>query len=257
MGKVFGILKTIFTWLLVFAAIGMMIFTIISVNTFDRNDRDLFGYKAYIVRSNSMSTVMGDTSQGYFDAGDLVLIQEGDPATYHAGDIISYSSTNPDNFGETVTHMIKALTVDADNNPGFITYGTSTGTEDANVVTYPYVLGKYVGKVPGLGTFFTFLKTTPGYIICILLPFLLLILIQGINSIRLFRKYKAEQLAEIEAQREQERAALQAEREQIARERKRQEEMMEKLLEMQAQMQGGKTAEGSAPSDEGAVSEAD
>ncbi len=239
MKKALNIAKTILTWLLVIAAVAMMIFTIVSVNTFDRNDRDLFGYKAYIVRSDSMSTVNGDESKGYFDAGDLIFVKEVEPSTLKEGDIISYTSTNTENFGETVTHMIRSLTTDADGNPGFITYGTSTDTDDANVVTYDYVLGKYAGHIPKVGTFFQFLKTTPGYIVCILLPFLLLIGIQGFNSIRLFRKYKSEQMAEIEAQREKERAELEAERAAMAEERKRQEEMMQQLLAMQAAMQGG------------------
>ncbi len=239
MKKALNIIKSIFTWLLVILAVGMMIFTVISVTTFDRNDRDLFGYKAYIVRSDSMKSVNGDLEKGYFSAGDLIFVKEVDPTTLKEGDIISYSSTNTENFGETITHMIKSKTTDANGDAGFITYGTSTGTEDANVVTYPYVLGKYWGHIAGVGTFFTFLKTTPGYIVCIFIPFLLLIVIQGINSIRLFRKYKQEQLAEMEAQREKERAELQVEREAMEAERKKQEEMMQKLLEMQASLQGG------------------
>ncbi len=239
MKKALNIIKSIFTWLLVILAIGMMIFTVISVTTFDRNDRDIFGYKAYIVRSDSMKSVDGDLEKGYFKAGDLIFVKEVDPSTLKEGDIISYSSTNTENFGETVTHMIKSKTTDANGDAGFITYGTSTGTEDANVVTYPYVLGKYTGHLAGVGTFFTFLKTTPGYIVCIFIPFLMLIIIQGINSIRLFRKYKQEQMAEIEAQREKERAELKAEREKIEEERKKQEEMMQKLLEMQASLQVG------------------
>lgn len=62
---------------------------------------------------------------------------------------------------------------------------------------YPYVLGKYETNIPKVGRFFMFLKTTPGYIVCILIPFLLLILLQGINCIRLFRRYKLEQMAEL------------------------------------------------------------
>ncbi len=238
MKKTLDLLKTIFTWLLVVAATLMMVFTVFSVRTFDRNDRDIFGYKAYIVRSDSMKSVDGDETKGYFKAGDLVFVKEVEPSTLKEGDIISYTSTNTENFGETVTHMIKRKTTNENGDAGFVTYGTSTGTEDANLVTYPYVLGKYTSHIAGVGTFFTFLKTTPGYIVCILLPFLLLIIIQGFNSIQLFRKYKAEQLAELEAQREKERAELEAERAAMAEERKRQEEMMQKLLEMQAQIQG-------------------
>ncbi len=237
MKKTLNIVKIILTWMLIVVAMAMLIFTVISVSTFDRDDRDLFGYKVYIVRSDSMSTVNGDESKGYFKAGDLILVKEVDAATLKAGDIISYTATNTENFGETVTHMIKSLTTDAEGNPGFVTYGTSTGIEDKNVVTYTYVLGKYKGRLAGVGTFFAFLKTTPGYIVCIFLPFMLLILIQGINSVRLFRKYKQEQVAEIEAQRKKEWDKLQAEREAIAEERKRQEELMQQLLQMQAVMQ--------------------
>ena len=251
MKRVLNIAKAVATWLLVIAAVAMMIFTVVSVTTFDRVDRSLFGYKAFIVLSDSMSATD-------FDAGDLVLSKEVDPSTLVEGDIITYQSTNNENYGELVTHKIRRLTVDEKGDRGFITYGTTTDTDDANVVTYPYVVGKYQTHIPNVGNFFQFLKTTPGYIVCIFLPFLLLILIQGINSIRLFRRYKREQMAEIEAEREKERAELAAEREAMEAERKRQEEMMRQLLEMQAAMQGSSVKpESPATSDEGAVSEAD
>lgn len=218
MKKVLSILKSVVTWLIAALAVCMMIFTVVSVNTFDRNDRNIFGYKAFIVLSDSMSKTD-------FDAGDVVLVKEVDPSTLQAGDIISYQSTNPENYGETVTHKIRELTKDAEGNPGFITYGTTTDANDENIVTYSFVLGKYQTRLPGVGKFFQFLKTTPGYIVCILLPFLLLILMQGINSIRLFRKYKREQQAE-----------LQAEKDKIEAERAETQKMMAELLAMKAQM---------------------
>ena len=48
MKKVFNIIKTTIVWLIVLLAVSMMIFTVISVTTFNRNDRDLFGFKMYI-----------------------------------------------------------------------------------------------------------------------------------------------------------------------------------------------------------------
>ena len=74
MKKVWNVIKTVFTWMVVLIAVGMMIFTIVSVNTFDRTDRDLFGYKAFIVLSDSMSATD-------FSSGDLVLVKEVDPST--------------------------------------------------------------------------------------------------------------------------------------------------------------------------------
>ena len=218
MKKVINIVKNILVWLVVILAVGMMIFTIISVTTFNRNDRHLFGYRAYVVTSDSMSKTD-------FDAGDLILVKNVDPATLKEGDIITYMSQNPESFGETITHKIRSITKDANGNPGFITYGTTTDTDDATIVTYPYVLGKYEKAIPNVGTFFTFLKTTQGYFVCIFIPFMLLILYQGLNCIRLFRRYKREQLQEMEA----ERAKIQTERAESAK-------MMEELLALKEEL---------------------
>ncbi len=231
MKKAWSIIKNIFVWLVVALAVCMMIFTIVSVNTFDRTDRSLFGFKIFIVLSDSMSATD-------FSAGDLVLSKEVDPATLQAGDIISFQSTGPDNYGEVVTHKIQERTTDENGNPGFVTYGTTTGENDESIVTYDFVLGKYQTKLPGVGKFFQFLKTTPGYIVCIFLPFLLLILVQGINSIRLFKRYKKEQLADIEAQREQEKAELAAARERLQAERQESQKMMAELLQLKKELTG-------------------
>lgn len=219
MKRVLSILKTTLVWLVVALAVFMMIFTIISVTTFNRNDRDLFGFKAYIVNSDSMSKTD-------FDAGDLIFVKEVDASTLKEGDIITYMSQNTDSFGETITHKIRKLTTDAEGNPGFITYGTTTDTDDETIVTYPYVLGKYETHLPKVGTFFNFLKTTQGYFVCIFIPFMLLILYQGINFFRLFRRYKKEQLEEMEA----ERAKIEAEREENAK-------MMAELQALKAKLE--------------------
>ena len=237
MRKTLHIIKNIFVWLVVVVAVCMMIFTVVSVNTFDRTDRSIFGYKAFIVLSDSMSATD-------FSAGDLVLTKEVDPATLQVGDIIAFQSTNTENYGEVVTHKIRALTTDEAGNPGFITYGTTTGTDDESIVTYSFVLGKYQTRLPGVGTFFQFLKTTPGYIVCIFLPFLLLILLQGFNSIRLFRRYKQEQLAEVEAERERQRNELEEQRRQLEAERADSRKMMEELLKMKEEFEAKENAAG-------------
>lgn len=233
MKKALNIIKNIFVWLMVAIAVFMMLFTIISVNTFDRSDRSLFGYKAFNVLSDSMAKTD-------FQAGDLILVKEVDPSTLQVGDIISYTSQDTANFGKTVTHKIRSLTTDANGNPGFITYGTTNDVDDETVVTYPYVIGKYEKCIPKVGKFFLFLKTTPGYIICILMPFLVLILIQGLNCIRLFRRYKQEQLD-----------TMNAEREKLEAERIESQRIMAELMALKAQLAEQKS-ESSAPAGESA-----
>ena len=222
MKKLFVIAKNIIVWTVVALAVCMMLFTVVSVSTFNRNDRNLFGYRAYIVLSDSMSKTD-------FDAGDLVLVKSVDPTTLKEEDIISYISQNTENYGEVVTHKIRSLTTDANGERGFITYGTTTDKNDETVVTYPFVLGKYHTHVPKVGTFFQFLKTPQGYFVCIFIPFMLLILYQGVKCIALFRRYKREQMEEMQAEKdkiEAERlenlkmmAELQALKEEFARQR--------------------------------------
>lgn len=225
MKKAWKIISAVLVWIVVAVAVAMMIFTIVSVNTFNRNDRDIFGYKAFIVLSDSMAATD-------FDAGDLVLVKEVSPQELQAGDIIAYQSRNSANFGETVTHKIRSRTTTEDGQPAFITYGTTTGVDDETLVTYPFVLGRYEFAIPRLGTFFQFLKSPKGYICCILLPFLILIVYQGINCVKIFRQYKREEMEE-----------LQAEKDAIEAERKRSEAMMAELLAMKEQI----TAAAAAP----------
>ncbi len=216
--KVLNVIKNVFTWLLVAAAACMMVFTVVSVTTFDRNDRDLFGYKAFICRSDSMKATD-------FAAGDLVFVKEVSPATIKEGDIISYRSEDSDTFGETFTHKVRSLITDENGQPCFITYGTTTGVDDELPVKYTQFQGLYKFDIPKIGTFFSFLKTTPGYFICIFLPFMLLILMQGLNTVKVFRKYKKEQME-----------GLQAEREKLEEERRQSMEMMKELQALKEQL---------------------
>ena len=219
MPKAWNIIKRTAVALVVLLAVFMMIFTVISVTTFNRNDRDLFGYKMYIVNSDSMAKTD-------FNAGDLILVKEVDPTTLDAGDIITFMSQDTESFGETITHKIRRRTVDAEGNPGFITYGTTTDVDDDTVVTFPYILGQYQNHIPKLGHFFNFLKSTPGYFVCIFVPFMLIILHQGVGFFNLFRRYKAEQMEQ-----------MQSERDQIEAERAANAKMLEELQALKAQLE--------------------
>ena len=75
-------------------------------------------------------------------------------------------------------------------------------------------------------TFFNFLKTPQGYIICIFVPFMLLILRQGISSVKMFRRYKGEQME-----------AMQAEKDRIEAERAENAKMMAELMALKAQLE--------------------
>jgi signal peptidase I len=241
--KIFNIALKVVTWLLVAFTVFMMIFTIVTVTTVDKNDRSIFGVKFYIVQTDSMSLSENNKDMDvHFNAGDIVIIKNvKDPRGLQEGDIIAFMSTNSVSYGETVTHMIREVKKTEDGKVlGYVTYGTNSGVDDEALVEPEYVLGAYTGKLPGVGNFFAFVKSTPGYIVCILVPFLLLILYNGVNVIRLFRKYKREQME-----------AMQAERDKLDEERAENQRMMQELLALKAQLEkGGSGTPDAAPAPE-------
>lgn len=232
MKKTWEIIKKILVWTVVVIAVAMMIFTITSTLVFDRTDRGLFGFRFFVVLSDSMSKTD-------FSAGDIAITKSVNPATLQPGDIITFISQDPNSFGETVTHKIRSKTTAQDGSPAFVTYGTTTDTDDNTPVSYPYIIGKYVGKVAKLGAFFQFLKTTPGYIVCIFVPFLILIVMQGVKVIRLFRTYKAQQMDQ-----------LKEEREKIEQERAQSVELLKQLQELQTQIAAQTAAQGAPKAEE-------
>ena len=143
------------------------------------------------------------------------------------GDIISFFSTNEESHGETITHRIRSVKENSNGQVlGYVTYGTNKDVNDEALVEPAYVLGVYSTKLPVVGRFFAFVKSTPGYIICILIPFLLLILYNGMNVIRLFKQYRREQLD-----------AINAEKEKIEAERAENQRMMQELLLLKKQLE--------------------
>ena len=149
--KVLGILSRILSWILIAAAVAMMVFTIFSTNTFDKNERSIFGLRFYIVLSDSMSPSENNKNdEVHFSAGDVVVAKNvDDPRTLQPGDVISFVSQNEVSYGQTVTHMIRERRLTSDGQLiGYMTYCTITGENDKTLVEPEYVFGKYAGKLP-------------------------------------------------------------------------------------------------------------
>lgn len=178
--KIFAIAGRVIQIAIIVLAVFMVVFTVMSLTVLDEAERNFFGFKAYAVLSGSMS-------ETDFDAGDIVVVRTIDPSKLKAGDIVSYISVDEENDGEIITHKIRTLVTDIDGNPGFITYGTTTDTDDETIVTYDMIVGKYVFKIPNVGSFLEFLREPAGYMIFIFLPLAVIIVMQAINSLKIYR----------------------------------------------------------------------
>ena len=227
--RVLNIVFKVATWLLVAFTVFMMIFTIITVTTVDRNDRNILGVRFYIVQTDSKSLSENNSYfKVHFNAGDIIIIKDVEDTTaFRQGDIIAFMSTNSESYGETVTHMVRKVQKNDEGKvEGYVTFGTNTGTDDEALVEPEYILGVYSGKLPSIGSFFAFVKSIPGYVICILIPFLVLIIYNAVNIIRLLRKQKYEQMR-----------AMKAERDRIEAERAEVQRMMHELLSLKSQLE--------------------
>ena len=216
MKKALHIASRVVTILILIFAVAVMLFTVISVNTVGK-DADFLGYKPYIVLSDSMK----DT----FAVGDLSVSVQTDPETLEPGDIITFTSIDPSNYGTVITHKIREIT-EYEGEPAFVTYGTTTGVDDSYPVPFDNVIGEYKFRLPKMGYFFEFLTTPAGYVTVILIPFLVLIALQGAKFFRLVRQYRAEQQAELDTQRAEAAAELEEAR-----------KMKEELERLKAQLQ--------------------
>ncbi|MBQ6818575.1 MAG: signal peptidase I [Clostridia bacterium] len=216
MKKVLQTLGSVLTTILVVFTVFIMIFTIVSFNTVGKQEATIMGYKPNIVLTDSM--------QGVFNVGDIVVSKVVDTATIQPGDVITFYSSDPVNYGEVITHKVKDLT-QHNGELAFVTYGTTTGEEDAYPAISSDVLGKYQFRIPKLGYLFQFLKQPAGYFTIILIPFLILIGMQAFKFFKLVKQYRKEQQETLEEQRAE-----------MESERLKAQEMMDELNRLRAQL---------------------
>ena len=243
--------------LTVAVAILVVIMTVLTVFSmvFNRDGTaSVFGAQAYIVQSDSMAPE--------FAAGDVIFSEEVNPEELIAGDIITFISRDSASYGQTITHCIREVTTH-NGELAFITYGIATGVDDGTPAAASDVLGRYAFRIAGLGSFFEFLKRVPGYIVCILLPFLVIIGLQIANIVSAVRAARAEKVAAAAA----ERSRVEALEEEVARLRAQvggasaDGQVLPQTAESQADIQtaeaqtdGGQAAE-TAPAEESADKE--
>lgn len=251
--KALKITGNVLTGIVAVLVVVMTVLTVFSM-VFNRDGTaSVFGVQAYVVQSDSMTPE--------FAAGDVIFSEEVNPEELVAGDIITFISRDSASYGQTITHCIREVTTH-NGELAFITYGIATGVDDGTPAAASDVLGRYTFRIAGLGSFFEFLKSVPGYIVCILLPFLVIIGLQVANIVSAVRAARAEKAAAAAA----ERSRVEALEEEVARLRAQvggasvgaqtphPAEAQADIKTAEAQTDGGQTAE-TAPAEESADKE--
>ena len=143
--------------------------------------------------------VLTDSMDPVIKSGDLIFAKSIDPAEVAVGDIITFF--DPAGSGtSTVTHRV--VEVLREDGLHFRTKGDANNTEDRSLVPAENLIGVYRARLPGMGQVAMFLQTTPGLLLCVVLPLGALV---AVDLIRRKRAAKAQDddrdqlLAQLEA----------------------------------------------------------
>ena len=154
--------------------------------------------------------VLTDSMYPQISAGDLIICNTLDPEDVRVDDVISFF--DPMGSGTSVvTHRVLEI-VSEDGEIAFRTKGDNNNAEDTALVPADNLIGTYRSRIPKVGHVAMFMQTTPGLIVCCVLPILLLVGYDVLRRRKLEKSQKQDTdalLAELEALR-----AMKAEKEQ-------------------------------------------
>ena len=175
------------------------LFAFTTLATKDTNQvASLAGYTPLTVASDSMSPT--------FRAGDLIIIRKCDPQTLKEGDIVTFHTIINNEFALN-THRITEIQ-DLGGARNYVTKGDNNELADIHMIADGDIVGKYVCHLAGFGKVMSFLSSSLGFLLVIVLPLLIFFIYQVYHLITVSIDLK--KAIAVETAREQAQAAAQA-----------------------------------------------
>ena len=175
------------------------LFAFTTLATRDTNQvASLAGYTPLTVASDSMSPT--------FRAGDLIIIRKCDPETLKEGDIVTFHTIINNEFALN-THRITEIQ-DLGGARNYVTKGDNNELADIHMIADGDIVGKYVGHLAGFGKVMSFLSSSLGFLLVIVLPLLIFFIYQVYHLITVSIDLK--KAIAVETAREQAQAAAQS-----------------------------------------------
>ena len=147
--------------------------------------------------------VLTDSMYPVIESGDLIICRTEEPENIQVGDVIAFFDP-AGNGSSIVTHRVVEVT-EQDGKIAWRTKGDNNNTEDRLPVPADKLVAVYHDtRLAGFGNVALFMQTTPGLIVCVVCPILLLV---GYDMVRrrMFEKSNNKDtdqlLAELEEQR--------------------------------------------------------
>lgn len=170
------------------------LFAFTTLATRDTNQvASLAGYTPLTVASDSMAPT--------FRQGDLIVIRKCDPAKLKEGDIITFHTIINNEYALN-THRISEIQ-DMGGVRSYVTKGDNNLIADVHMIADGDIVGKFVTKLPGVGKVMSFLSSSIGFLVVIVLPLLLFFIYQVYHLITVsidLKKAIAVETAQAQAQ---------------------------------------------------------
>jgi len=117
--------------------------------------------------------VLTDSMYPDIKSGDLIIAKTIEADQVQVGDVITFYDPASKN-NAVVTHKVVELT-EVEGELAFITQGVANNAPDEVPVPAENLIGVYQTRIAGVGHVAMFMQTTPGLILCVGVPLLLLI----------------------------------------------------------------------------------
>ena len=124
----------------------------------NKNEKYLFGLKAYIITTDSMKP--------HINSGDVIIISKVSEENLKVGDVITFKKDE-----EVITHRIIKINKSEEND--YITKGDNNNIEDQKSISYKDIEGRKVLRIPFLGKIIMKLQDEVYIIILIIIALVL------------------------------------------------------------------------------------
>lgn len=127
---------------------------------------------------------------------DVVIdVKVKNPEDIEINDVITFYSSIPGVKGGTITHRVIGISKDTEGNYKFRTKGDYNLVDDGVDVEFDKIVGKVAIRIPELGRVQTFVASKTGWLVCVLIPALYVIVkdilkILKVKDINLTKKKK-------------------------------------------------------------------
>ena len=119
----------------------------------------------------SLYTIITPSMTPNINVYDVVVdVKVDKPEDIKINDVITFNSSIPGVHGGTITHRVIAINKDASGNYHYTTKGDYNLVDDGVDVEFANIVGKVALRIPQLGRVQFFLATKAGWLICVLVP---------------------------------------------------------------------------------------